>query len=78
MAGQDEVHMSDTNEKYLRALVYFQVQAQTGVSAFGRPEQLLTRAGFSVAETAEMLGKSPNAISKALSRAKASGVSSDA
>jgi hypothetical protein len=62
--------MSDDSEKYLKALVYLQVQAQTGSSAFGRPEQLLQKAGFAVKEIADMLGKSPNAVSKVLARAR--------
>ncbi len=69
--------MSDPSEKYLKALVFLQVQAQTGVSSFGKPEVLLSRAGFSVKEVAEILGKSPNAVSKILSRTKAAGVPSD-
>ncbi len=61
----------DSIEKYLKALVFLQVQAQTGVSSFGKPEILLFRAGFSPKEIGEILGKSANAVSKILGRAKA-------
>lgn len=69
--------MPEDNEKYLKALVYLQVQSQTGVNAFGRPEQLLQKAGFSVKEIADMLGKSPNAVSKSLARARGTAGGSD-
>jgi DNA-directed RNA polymerase specialized sigma24 family protein len=48
-----------------------QLQALTGGAAYQKPEQLLERAGFAHKEIAEMLGKSPNAVTKTLIRAKA-------
>jgi DNA-directed RNA polymerase specialized sigma24 family protein len=58
--------------KYLKALVYLQVQALAGASAFGKPELLLNKAGFKNREIAEMLGKKESAIAKSISRAKQS------
>ena len=57
--------------KYLKALTFLQLQALTGGTAYQKPEQLLERAGFAHREIAEMLGKSPNAVTKTLIRAKA-------
>lgn len=61
--------MTDESLKYLRALVYLQLEARTG-SAFAKPELLLSQAGFSNKEIADMLGKSATAVAKAVSRAK--------
>lgn len=56
--------------KYLRALVFLQVQAQTGSAGFSKPELLLSRAGFKSREIGEILGKSEAAVQKTISRAK--------
>ena len=56
--------------KYLKALVFLQVNAQTG-GPLVRPELLLQRAGLKAKEIAEMLGKNEAAVAKAISRAKA-------
>lgn len=56
--------------KYMRALVYLQLQSAAGTSTFGKPELLLSRAGFSHKEIADILGKTPGAIAKAVGRAK--------
>jgi DNA-directed RNA polymerase specialized sigma24 family protein len=56
--------------KYLKALVYLQVQTMSGGEAFQKPEVLLNRAGLATREIAEILGKSPAAVAKAIERAK--------
>lgn len=56
--------------KYMKALVYLQVQSLAGSSAFGKPEILLQKAGFKIREIAEILGKKEPAVAKTLSRAK--------
>lgn len=56
--------------KYMRALVYLQVQQLTGAEAFAKPELLLERAGFQHQEIADILGKTKAAVSKTLSRAR--------
>ena len=56
--------------KYLRALVFLQVQAQSGGEAFQKPELLLSRAGLTAREIAETLGKNQAAVAKAIERAK--------
>lgn len=57
--------------KYLKALVFLQLQSQTN-SAFEKPELLLSQAGFAHKEIAEMLGKKTTAVAKTISRAKKS------
>lgn len=56
--------------KYLKALVFLQLQATTGNAAFEKPELLLAQAGFVHREIAEILGKKPGAVAKVISRAK--------
>lgn len=56
--------------KYMKALVFLQVQALAGNSAFGKPEMLLHKAGFNNREIGEMLGKNENAVKQSLFRAK--------
>lgn len=56
--------------KYMKALVFLQVQAIAGSSAFGKPELLLHQAGFKNREIAEILGKKEPAVAKTISRAK--------
>lgn len=61
--------------KYLKALVLIQLgAAQQRAEREGRSpkfELLLADAGFSTAEVAQMLGKSPAAAAKAISRGRA-------
>lgn len=56
--------------KYMKALVYLQVQVLAGSSTFGKPEVLLHQAGFKNREIADILGKNESAVAKAISRAK--------
>jgi DNA-directed RNA polymerase specialized sigma24 family protein len=56
--------------KYLRALVFLQVQTLSGGEAFQKPELLLSRAGLTAREIGEALGKNPAAVAKAIERAK--------
>jgi hypothetical protein len=56
--------------KYMKALVYLQVQSIAGTSAFGKPEVLLSKAGFKAREIGDILGKKEAAVAKTLSRAK--------
>lgn len=60
----------DGLEKYLKALVFLQVNQQTGGAA-GKPEFLLHKAGLRAKEIAEILGKKEAAVAKAISRARA-------
>lgn len=55
----------------MRALVFLQLQSLTGADTFGRPEVLLWRAGFPQKEIADLLGKTPAAVAKTISRARA-------
>lgn len=59
-----------TNEllRYTKALVLLQLQSLTE-SEPAKPEVLLSRVGLSAREIAEMLGKNPGAVAKALQRA---------
>lgn len=59
----------DDIAKYLKALVYLQVNQQSG-GGFGKPEILLYRAGFKHKEIADILGKKEAAVAKTVSRAK--------
>jgi hypothetical protein len=74
--------------KYLKALVLLQLHsapfAPNGASGSGatptpsKPEVLLSRAGFTHREIADLLGKTPTAVAKAISRARPpKGVESD-
>lgn len=58
--------------KYLRAMVYLQLQDQAGgASTFrGKPELLLAKAGFKAREIGDILGKKESAVAKAISRAR--------
>jgi hypothetical protein len=58
--------------KYMKALVFLQVQQATGQTTFGKPELLLSQAGFSHKEIGEILGKKANAVGMAIARAKKS------
>jgi hypothetical protein len=55
----------------MRALVFLQLQSLTGEDTFGRPELLLAKAGFPQKEIADLLGKTPAAVAKTISRARA-------
>jgi hypothetical protein len=57
--------------RYLKALVFLQLQTVTGGSAYRKPELLLERAGFTHKEIADILGKTHTAVAKTVSRAKA-------
>ena len=57
--------------KYLKALVLFEVQAQADWEEAAKPEVVLSRSGFAHKEIAELLGKNPAAVAKAISRDKA-------
>jgi len=57
--------------RYVKALVFLQLQSLAGPETFGRPELLLSKAGFPQKEIADLLGKSPAAVAKTISRARA-------
>jgi len=68
--------------RYLKALVVLQVQmlelaAARGENTAVRSEVILADAGFTAREIAGMVGKSPAAVSKAISRARATRRSPD-
>jgi hypothetical protein len=54
--------------KWLKALVFLQIQAVSGGEMAMKPEVLLSKAGLSTKEIAEMLSKNPAAIAKSLER----------
>ena len=56
--------------KYLKALVFLQINAQNG-GAIAKPELLLQKAGLRTKDIAELLGKKEAAVAKTISRAKA-------
>ena len=56
--------------KYLKALVFLQLQVATGSTAFSKPEVLLAKAGFTHKEIADLLGKKQSAVAKSISRAQ--------
>jgi len=56
--------------KYIKALVYLHASAVAGGDEPPRTEVLLARAGLKHAEIANILGKTPAAVAKAVSRAK--------
>jgi len=58
--------------KYLKALVLFEVQTQADPEGAAKPEVVLSRSGFAHKEIAELLGKNPAAVAKAISRERAS------
>ena len=59
--------------KYMRALTFLQLQSVTGSNNIGKPEVLLSKAGFTHREIADLLGKNTAAVAKAISRARAAG-----
>ena len=54
--------------RYTRALLVLQVQALGKTEDQVKPETLLARAGLSAREIAELLGKNPAAVAKAIQR----------
>jgi hypothetical protein len=60
-----------TNEllKYTKALVSLQIHALNISGQLNKPEVLLSRAGLGARDIAEILGKNPAAVAKALQRA---------
>jgi DNA-directed RNA polymerase specialized sigma24 family protein len=60
-----------TNEllKYAKALVSLQIHALNSSGQLSKPEVLLSRVGLNARDIAEILGKNPGAVAKALQRA---------
>jgi DNA-directed RNA polymerase specialized sigma24 family protein len=60
-----------TNEllKYSKVLVLLQIQALGSAGQLNKPEVLLSRAGLTAREIADLLGKNPGAVAKSLQRA---------
>ena len=56
--------------KWLKALTFLQVQQMTGMQEEIKPEVLLSRAGVTHQEIADLLGKKYAAVAKAINRAK--------
>jgi DNA-directed RNA polymerase specialized sigma24 family protein len=65
-------------EKYLRALVLLQLDAQRQEGEARNPMLLLSQAGFANPEIAELLDKNTGAVQKAVERARKSGSSKPA
>jgi len=57
--------------RYMKALVLLQLQTFAGTETPTKPEILLSKAGFPQKEIADLLGKSPVAVAKTISRARA-------
>jgi DNA-directed RNA polymerase specialized sigma24 family protein len=55
--------------KYAKAILVLQVQATNKTEDPEKSEILLARAGLAAREIAELLGKSPAAVAKAIQRA---------
>ena len=62
----------DQLENYLCARVLFQIDAQRGDGPAASPVLLLARPGFKSSEIADVLGKKPAAVQKAVERARKS------
>jgi hypothetical protein len=60
--------------KYLKALLLLQLQAPNKGDDPVKPEVLLSRAGLNAREVADLLGKNPAAVVKAIQRAAKAGV----
>ena len=60
-----------TNEllKYTKALVALQIHVLNSSGQLNKPEVVLSRVGLSPRDIAEILGKNPGAVAKALQRA---------
>lgn len=56
--------------RYLKAIMLLQLRQFSEESESVKPEVLLLKAGFTHREIADFLGKSPDAVSKTISRAK--------
>ena len=61
---------SDDAIKYLKALVMLQVQSLNKPEDQLKPEILLTRAGLTAREIADILGKKAAAVAKVIQRSK--------
>jgi DNA-directed RNA polymerase specialized sigma24 family protein len=55
--------------KYAKAILVLQVQASNKTEDPEKSEVVLSRAGLTAREIAELLGKSPAAVAKAIQRA---------
>ena len=55
--------------KYFKALLVLEIQRLNTVEESAKPEILLARAGLNAREIAELLGKNPTAVAKAIQRA---------
>jgi DNA-directed RNA polymerase specialized sigma24 family protein len=55
--------------KYTKALLVLELQSLNKTEDPVKPEILLARAGLTAREIAELLGKNPTAVTKALQRA---------
>ena len=60
-------------EKYMRALLIFEIDAAREEGQAGHPAVLLSRAGFTNPEIAELLNKTSNAVKKTVLRARKKG-----
>ena len=60
----------DESTKYLKAMLFIQLQSLPGTMTFSKPELLLQRAGFGHKEISELLGKKEAAVIKTIQRAK--------
>lgn len=60
----------DEQIKYFRALVIIELESLAASDSTAKPELLLSNAGFAANEIAELVGKKPEAVRKAISRAK--------
>ncbi len=56
--------------KYTKALLALQIQALNTSEDRAKPEISLARAGLSAREIGKLLGKKPEAVAKAIQRAK--------
>jgi hypothetical protein len=68
--AQQGARAMDELIKYMKALVFLQVQSLSGSSSFSKPEMLLHKAGFKNREIAEILGKKEQAVQKSILRVK--------
>lgn len=57
--------------KHTKALVLLQLQALSPQEERLKPEVILARAGYAAREAADLLGKKPAAVAKAMQRGKA-------
>jgi predicted transcriptional regulator len=62
----------DEVAKYLKALLVLQLEALKNSESESKPEVLLSRAGLSHKEIADLIGKTQAAVAKAISRSRIS------